>query len=84
MKVITTSSFGGKSHNVDFVANVKAHTAPKIEESFIDDEGEIIHILANGNTQKDTLYTQMWGTPKGAIKPKSFKGNGLDGRTNWM
>lgn len=83
MKLIT-NSYGGKSHNVDFKANVKVHTAPKIEESFVNDEGEIVHILANGNTQTDTLYMQMWGTPKGAIKPKGFKGKGLDGRTNWL
>lgn len=84
MKIITSSAFGGKSNNTDFKANVKSYTAPKILESFVDDAGEIVHILENGNTQTDSLYMKMWGTPKGKIKPKGYKGNSLDKRTNWI
>jgi hypothetical protein len=84
MKIVITGENNSNSHNVDFRASVKAHTAPKISESFVNDDGEIEHILENGNTQLDSLYIKMWGIPKGEIKPKGYKGNGLDGRTNWI
>jgi len=84
VKLVTVAN-NSNSVNVDFISTKsKAHTAPRIMESFLDDDGEIMHILENGNTQSDLLYMKMWGTPKGAIKPKSFKGKGLDGRSNWM
>ena len=84
MRKVITKKDSGNSHNVDYKANVKENTAPKIMESFIDDDGEIIHILENGNTQSDISYMKMWGIPKGKIKPKSFKGKGIDSRTNWI
>lgn len=84
IKLVTVAN-NSNSVNVDFKSTKsKANTAPKIMESFIDDDGIIMHILENVNTQSDLLYIKMWGTPKGEIKPKTFKGKGLDGRTNWM
>jgi len=74
-KVITTSN-NTNSHNCDYRAtSKKAHTAPGIVESFVNDDGEIIHVLDNGNQQADCLYIKMWGQPKGAILPKNFKGD---------
>ncbi len=75
---------GGNSHNIDYKANVKAHTAPQIVESFVDDDGEIQHILDNGRQQSDLLYIKHWGQPKGAIMPQGYKGKGLDPRTNFI
>lgn len=74
-KVITLSN-NGNSHNCDYKAtSKKAHTAPNIVESFVNDEGEIIHVLESGNTQSDLLYMKHWGQPKGVILPKGFKGD---------
>lgn len=82
---IVAQANNSNSVNVDYKStSKKAYTAPKILESFIDDNGEIMHILENGNTQSDSLYTKMWGLPKGAIKPKTYKGYGLDSRSNWI
>lgn len=71
-KVITTTN-SSSSHNVDFKCTGKpAHTAPVIIESYVDDAtGEVIHILANGNTQSDTSYMAVWGKPKGKINWKA-------------
>lgn len=51
----------GTNVNVDFVPKVKAHTAPLIMESYISDEGNIIHILENGNELSDVNYLFHWG-----------------------
>ena len=57
----------------------KANTAPDIIESFLTDDGEIMHILANGNQQTDVLYMKMWGMPKGKIiTDKNYKGPNAD------
>ena len=74
---------GGKSHNINFVAEVKSFTAPHIQESFIDDNGNLQHILDNGNTLSDEHFLRMWGQPKGKINLKT-KGPGCDSRTNWI
>mgnify|MGYP001797293281 CR=1 FL=1 len=73
MKKITSKHFElkrsgeGKNVNVDFVANVKSHTAPEIAESFTDDDGDVQHILTNGNTLSENNYIKHWGKPKGVI-----------------
>lgn len=76
IKKVITPSNNGNSHNCDYRATSKqAHTAPGIVESFVNDEGEIIHVLSNGNQQSDVLYMKLWGQPKGIILPKNFKGD---------
>ena len=72
-KVISHS--GGNSHNINFRANRTAHTVPEIEESYVDDEGNIQHILSNGNTLSDVYLVKIWGQPKGIVKPKGHKGD---------
>ena len=76
-KVITLSN-NGNSHNCDYKStSKKAHTAPNIVESFVNDEGEVMHILDNGNQQTDILYMAMWGKVKGVINWKT-KGENPD------
>jgi len=71
LKKTIVNNYNGNSHNVEFKGSRKAHTAPDIVESFVDDDGNIIHILANGNTQSDASYMAVWGKPKGVIDWKS-------------
>lgn len=78
-----TTHFHGNSPVTDFKPQVKTHTAPEIAESFIDDKGDMIHILTNGNQLSENNYIKHWGIPKGVINLKA-KAPGLDGRTNWM
>ena len=54
--------------NINFHAQVKAHYPPVIKESFIDDDGEITYILANGRTCKETVYQNLWYPVKTPIK----------------
>lgn len=72
LKKVTTTTNSSASHNIEFVSTGrKAYTAPEIKESFVDDEGNVIHILANGNTQSDASYMAAWGRPKGKINWKA-------------
>lgn len=80
--IVNTNS--SSSHNVDFKCTSKpAHTAPEIKESFEDDDGNVIHILANGNTQSDASYMALWGKPKGKIK-WGHKGDNPDKRYSFF
>ena len=56
--------------NINFHAQVKARYPPVIKESFIDDDGEITYILANGRTCKETVYQNLWYPVKTPIKAK--------------
>jgi len=57
----------------------KVYTAPIITESYLTDNGEVMHILANGNEQSDISYMALWGKPKGVINWKC-KGKNPDSR----
>lgn len=61
----------GKNSTVDFVPKVKSHTAPEIAESYVNDLGDIIHILTNGNELAELDYLKHWGQPKGSINLKA-------------
>jgi uncharacterized Fe-S radical SAM superfamily protein PflX len=77
-KVITKTN-ESNSHNIHYVGGKQAHTAPVILESFVNDDMEIEHILANGNTTLDTAYMAMWGKPKGIMNlDKKYKGENPD------
>jgi len=74
-KVITPSN-NSNSHNLDFQSQGrKVYVAPKIIESYIADNGEIMHILDNKREQSDISYMAMWGKPKGIILDKGVKGD---------
>lgn len=77
-KVIT--HLGSASHNVNFQPEgKKAHTAPIITGSYIDDDGKIIHTLENGNELSDENYIKHWGQPKTKVNWKA-KGENPDTR----
>ena len=82
MKKVVTH-FHGKSPVTDFIPNVKTYSLPEISESFIDDAGDVIHILTNGNQLSENNYIKHWGVPKGKINLKA-KDKGMDSRTNWI
>lgn len=71
MKKITSNHFTirktteGTNTSIDFVPNVKTKVAPVIIESFFDDNGDMQHILDNGNTLSENNYILHWGTRKG-------------------
>ena len=48
-----------------------AHTAPKITESYVADDGEVMHVLDNGREQSETSYNAIWHVPKGVINWKT-------------
>lgn len=64
--------------NVGFSPDVKYHTAPKVVDSFIDDEGEKVLVLANGNTTLESRYNALWNPLKGKVKPEHYKGENPD------
>lgn len=66
-----------KNGSTDFHAEVKAHTAPKIVDSFNDDAGEENYVLSNGNTTLASRYNAIWNPCKGTINPKG-KGDRID------
>jgi len=68
-----------KNGSVNFHAEVKAYTAPKVVDSFNDDKGEENYILENGNTIPATRYNAIWNPVKGVINLKG-KGERVDGR----
>jgi len=72
-----------KNGAVNYHAERRFYVAPAIKESFIDDNGNIQHVLNNGNTVSEINYTNMWGKIKGKINLKS-KGKSPDSRTNWI
>lgn len=77
---IVSPSNNTNSHNVDYQSSgKKAMTAPKIVESYLTDEGEIMHILDNGRETLDVAYMAIWGKAKGQINWKA-KGENPDGR----
>lgn len=79
MKKIITKTGESASHNVTFQATRIAHTAPVINFSYVNDDGEVIHVLVNGNELSDKNYMLHWGQPKGVINWKS-KGENPDTR----
>lgn len=78
-----TPQASGNSHIVDMVPERKTHTAPAISESYMDDDGNMQHILTNGNVLSEINFVKHWGQRKGLINLKA-KSPGLDGRTNWI
>ena len=67
----TTAYLGGISPTSDFRPAVKAKVAPTIQESYIDDDGNVQHILTNGNTISENNYVLHWHKPKGVINMKA-------------
>lgn len=70
-------------HSVEYKAERKANSAPVISESYTNDEGEVMLILANGNEMSDTAYKAMWEPVRSKILPKNYR-DGIDPRTNWI
>jgi hypothetical protein len=83
-KVITRTNTSA-SHNVDFKTNKPAYTAPVISESYVNEEGNTMHILTNGNEISDDNYMKMWGRPKGKIiTNKNYKGTNPCRKNHWL
>ena len=60
--------------NTTFHPECKCYTAPKVLESFIDDNGDKVLVLANGNTTLETRYNSLWNPLKGKVKNEHYKG----------
>jgi len=65
---MTTTTHHGITN---YHASRKTYTAPDIAESYLNDAGDIIHILTNGNELSDNNYMKHWGKPKGKVNWKS-------------
>lgn len=79
MKVTRTQSNNTNSVNIDYKADKKAHVAPEIIDSFVDEAGEVQHNLKNGNTISEKNYALYWDVKKTEINWKS-KGDSPDSR----
>lgn len=73
----------GRGSVTDYVPARPTYTAPVIMESYVDDKGDIQHILASGNTLSENNYVKHWGQPKGKINLNA-KDKSIDGRSNWI
>ena len=80
----STTHFTGRTPITDFRPSRTTYTAPAISESFVDDNGDVQHILENGNILSENNYIKHWGQPKNKILPKNSPQKGLDPRTNWI
>ncbi len=66
--------------NVNYHATCKMYTAPKVIDSFINDEGEKELVLENGNTTLESRYNDLWHPVKSKIKAEHYKGENPDRR----
>lgn len=62
---------------VNYHANVKTYHKPTVVETYMDDDGDEVYILSNGNTQLSVLYNNLWNPAKTKINWKS-KGENPD------
>lgn len=65
---IKRTSFGAVN-TVDFKPNIpnKTKVAPEIDEHYVNDSGEVIFILTNGNEISQTNFELHWGKSKKVI-----------------
>ena len=66
--------------NITFHADTKMYTAPKVIDSFMDDNGDKVLVLENGNTTLETRYNSLWHPCRGIVKPENYKGENPDRR----
>lgn len=60
-----------KNGSVNFHASVPTYKPPVIVDQFCDDDGELVYVLANGNTSLAKLYNNLWNPTKGIINMQS-------------
>lgn len=71
LKKTIVNNYNGNSHNVEFKGGKAGYTAPKILESYVSDDGEVMHVLDNGREQSDTAYCALWAVKKTPVNWKS-------------
>ena len=65
----------------DYKAQRPMNTQPHIEESYINDDGNVVHILSNGRETLADIYNAVWNIPVNRqIMPKGYKGKNIDTR----
>lgn len=77
MKQTTITQDTGKTGVTDFKPERKSYTEPKVIDTFIDDTGEEVYVLENGNTVSKTRHDAIWKPSKGTVKAKGFKGEAI-------
>lgn len=65
----------GKRGTTEFKPSTKKiYTAPSVIESYVNDSGEVIHILDNGHEQSKIAYDALWyPAPTGKVHPPNYK-----------
>lgn len=64
-----------------FTPNCSYQTAPKIIDTFMDDEGRKVYVLDNSRTSLADTYDSLWNPVKGKCNfDKKYKGENLDTR----
>ena len=77
MKLIKIKA-AGYQHTLVYHPDVKSSRAPVIAESFLNDSGEVEHILENGNTILKKKYDSVWNPKRGIVMPEGYKGTNPD------
>lgn len=57
--------------SIIFKPEVRTYLPPVIVDQFCDDDGELVYVLANGNTSLAKLYNNLWNPTKGIINMQS-------------
>ena len=59
--------------SVDFKANSKTRTAPKVLGDYQDENNQTMYILDNGTEQSKENYDKLWNPARMVIHPKNYK-----------
>jgi len=59
-----------KLGNVHFMPTVPTYKAPAIAETIVNDEGDEVYILENGNTSLKSRYDAIWNPIAGKVNMK--------------
>jgi len=69
----------------NFHANCPYLTAPKIEDEFVGDDGELHYALSNGRTTLASRYNSLWHPKPGIVNhDKKYKGDNPDKRQQFL
>lgn len=69
--------YTGATPITDFKPEKKTYTMPIVVDSFVDDEGESILVLENGNTISELKFNALWKPAKLQVIKKGHKGESI-------
>lgn len=73
MKKTKTYVGNSTTPSINYIAEKKSFTAPKILSEFVDEDGVPCYNLDNGRTQSCDSYNKLWKPQKGKVLPAYHK-----------